>query len=202
MDCLRTHPQVCLTAVGHQRVIQAIYETEYQCAVVRGTAGEVTDETEMREALWALCRKYSPDCLERDDSFARVAIWKICIESRQRPLEGLQRPGLTRGAYVDSVCLCLRVLCGSDRRLGQAGHGGGSIPIWPRTCAPLWWRSSAGQWFGWRAPAAQSGHLNRGAGCFSSCPVWPPEGAGCAIFGRSSLERSTRWPPWINPALC
>ena len=38
--------------------------------------------------------------------------------------------------------------------------------------------------------------------CFSSCPVWPPEGAGCAIFGRSSLERSTRWPPWINPALC
>lgn len=86
VDCLRTHPQVCLTAVGHQRVIQAIYETEYQCAVVRGTAGEVTDETEMREALWALCRKYSPDCLERveqviDDSFARVAIWKICIES-------------------------------------------------------------------------------------------------------------------------
>lgn len=75
VDCLRTHPQVCLTAVGHQRVIQAIYETEYQCAVVRGTAGEVTDETEMREALWALCRKYSPDCLERveqviDDSFA------------------------------------------------------------------------------------------------------------------------------------
>ena len=65
VDCLRTHPQVCLTAVGHQRVIQAIYETEYQCAVVRGTAGEVTDETEMREALWALCRKYSPDCLER-----------------------------------------------------------------------------------------------------------------------------------------
>lgn len=36
VDCLRTHPQVCLTAVGHQRVIQAIYETEYQCAVVRG----------------------------------------------------------------------------------------------------------------------------------------------------------------------
>ena len=40
----------------------------------------------MREALGALCRKYSPDCLERveqviDDSFARVAIWKICIES-------------------------------------------------------------------------------------------------------------------------
>ena len=31
---------------------------------------------------------------------------------------------------------------------------------------------------------------------------WPPEGAGCAIFGRSSLGRSTRWPPWINPALC
>ena len=108
VDCLRTHPQVCLTAVGHQRVIQAIYETEYQCAVVRGTAGEVTDETEMREALWALCRKYSPDCLER--------------------VEGLQRPGLTRGAYVDSICLCLRVLCGSDRRLGQAGHGGGQFP--------------------------------------------------------------------------
>ena len=55
--------------------------------------------------------------------------------------------------------------------------------------------------FGW-APAAQSGRLNCGAGCFSFCPVWPPEGAGCAIFGRSSLGRSTRWPPWINPALC
>ena len=27
-------------------------------------------------------------------------------------------------------------------------------------------------------------------------------GSWLCYFGRSSLERSTRWPPWINPALC
>ena len=43
VDCLRTHPQVCLTAVGHQRVIQAIYETEYQCGTRHRRRGHRRD---------------------------------------------------------------------------------------------------------------------------------------------------------------
>ena len=53
------------------------------------------------------------------------AIWKICIESvRGGRWRGSQRPGLTRGAYVDSICLCLRVLCGSDRHPAKLGMEG------------------------------------------------------------------------------
>ena len=44
IDCLRACPQVCVTAVGHARVIPEQYTTEYESAVVFGTAEEVLEE--------------------------------------------------------------------------------------------------------------------------------------------------------------
>lgn len=86
LDCLREHPQVCLTAVGRQRVLQDRYETEYCCAVVRGRAEPVTDGEEMRRALWAVCRRYTPDSLERVDQvidkyLGAVAVWKVHMDT-------------------------------------------------------------------------------------------------------------------------
>lgn len=85
LDCLKLHPQVCLTAVGHQRVVQEAYETEFTSAVARGTAHEVTDPEEQREALRAICQKYAPDCPERveeviEQHLPRTAVWRIDLE--------------------------------------------------------------------------------------------------------------------------
>ncbi len=86
VDCLRAHPQVSVTAVGRQRVLPEQYETEYQCAVVRGTAEEVTGEEEKREVLWVICRRYAPDHLERvEETLAkyihRTGVWKIHMDT-------------------------------------------------------------------------------------------------------------------------
>lgn len=85
LDCLRLHPQVCLTAVGRQRVVQAAYETEFTSAVARGTAHEVTDLEEQKQALRAICKKYAPDCPERVEAviekhLPRTSVWRIDLE--------------------------------------------------------------------------------------------------------------------------
>ena len=85
LDCLRLHPQVCLTAVGHQRVVQEAYETEFTSAVARGAAHEVTDPEEQKTALRAICKKYAPDCPERveeviEKHLPRTAVWRIDLE--------------------------------------------------------------------------------------------------------------------------
>lgn len=93
IDCLRLHPRVCLTAVGDQRVVQAEYETEFTSAVARGTAREVTDPAEMRQALRAICKKYAPDCPDRveeviEKHLPNTAVWRIDLEQvsgRKRP---------------------------------------------------------------------------------------------------------------------
>lgn len=86
LDCLRRNPVVCLTAVGSQRVVQQAYETAFTSAVARGRAEEVTDPEEMGEGLWAICRKYTPDCLERVEEVIQkhlpaVSVWKISLTS-------------------------------------------------------------------------------------------------------------------------
>ena len=85
LTCLNLHPRVCLTAVGDQRVVQAAYETEFTSAVARGTAHEVCDPEEQKEALRAICQKYAPDCPDRveeviEKHLARTAVWRIDLE--------------------------------------------------------------------------------------------------------------------------
>ena len=86
LDCLRCQPQVCLTAVGDQRVVQEAYETLFTSAVARGTAAEVTDPEEKREALRAICRRYAPDAPERveeviETHLARTSVWRVDLET-------------------------------------------------------------------------------------------------------------------------
>ena len=85
LECLRRHPRVCLTAVGRQRVVQAEYETEFTCAVVRGVAHEVADPEEQKKALRAICRKYAPDCPDRveeviEKHLAHTAVWRVDLD--------------------------------------------------------------------------------------------------------------------------
>lgn len=83
--CLRAHPRVCLTCVGHTQVQQAKYTTLYESAVAFGTAAEVTEKAEKVEALRRLCQRHAPDNMAGFDtaikaSLHRTAVWKITVE--------------------------------------------------------------------------------------------------------------------------
>ena len=80
------HPSVCLTAVGEQHVIQAEYTTHFTSAVVRGRAVEVTDPSEIRQGLRAICDKYTPDCPGRVEEVIEkylpaVSVWRVDLTS-------------------------------------------------------------------------------------------------------------------------
>ena len=86
LDCLRAHPAVCLTAVGEQHVVQAEYTTHFTSAVVRGIAAEVTDPSEIRRGLRAICAKYTPDCPGRVEEVIEkylpaVSVWRVDLTS-------------------------------------------------------------------------------------------------------------------------
>jgi predicted GIY-YIG superfamily endonuclease/nitroimidazol reductase NimA-like FMN-containing flavoprotein (pyridoxamine 5'-phosphate oxidase superfamily) len=82
---LRKSPRVCLTCVGDTEILQEQYTTLYESAVAFGTAEEVTDAEEKKEALRRLCLRHTPDHMEGfadaiQRSLARTAVWKIRVE--------------------------------------------------------------------------------------------------------------------------
>ena len=79
---LRRDSRVCLTAVGDTRVMEQEFSTEFESAVVRGCAEEITDDGEKLRALELLCRRYVPGNMaafqeEAARSLAVTAIWRI-----------------------------------------------------------------------------------------------------------------------------
>ncbi|MDO4175159.1 MAG: pyridoxamine 5'-phosphate oxidase family protein [Eubacteriales bacterium] len=85
-DCLRLHPQVCVSAVSWTHLVPDQFTTEFSSAVCHGTASEVTDDTEKIAALRAICEKFAPTHMAAFDhaiarSLSRTAIWKISMDS-------------------------------------------------------------------------------------------------------------------------
>lgn len=84
-ECLRAHPQVCVSAVGDTHVIPERYTTEYESAVVRGTAEEIVESESKREALRIFCMKYCQGHMQQFDqdiagSFSRTAMFRIHMD--------------------------------------------------------------------------------------------------------------------------
>ena len=89
LDLLAKYPKVCVTFVGDDRPFYAypVYSTYYQSAIVTGTAKEVTDAQEKRDALFALCAKMTPTDMApekfqkaMDMSLTVTAVWRIDLE--------------------------------------------------------------------------------------------------------------------------
>ena len=85
IDNLRAAPTVCLTAVGRMRIPPDEFTTQYESAVVFGTAREVTDEAEKRAVLRLLCERYVPTNMANFDaeipgSLPHTGVWKIHME--------------------------------------------------------------------------------------------------------------------------
>ena len=79
LDCIRAHPQVCVSAVSQMRLLPEDYSVAYDSAVVTGTARLVEDPWEKREALRLICQRYAPQNTE--DFEPTLARWldRTCI---------------------------------------------------------------------------------------------------------------------------
>ncbi len=84
IDCLKAHAKVCIACVGDTKRAKDKFTTEYESAVIRGIATEVTEDSEKIEALRLLCLRHTPTNMDAfDDAIARslnrTAVWKIDI---------------------------------------------------------------------------------------------------------------------------
>lgn len=85
IDNLRTQNQACLSCVGDTHVPKGMFTTEFESAVVMGSASEVTDEAEKIHGLRLLCQRHTPGNMAAFDaaiekSLGRTAVWKVEIQ--------------------------------------------------------------------------------------------------------------------------
>lgn len=85
-ECLRGNGAVCISCVGHTRRLTDGFDTDYESAVIRGTAREVTDEGEKVRILELLCLRHTPANMENFDRaigkyLARTAVWRVELTS-------------------------------------------------------------------------------------------------------------------------
>ena len=85
LDRLRADSRVCVSFVGANQAAKDAFTTYYQCALVMGTASEVTQDEEKIAALRALCEKLTPENMADFDaaiaqSLPRTSIWKIHMD--------------------------------------------------------------------------------------------------------------------------
>lgn len=84
LDNLANNSRVSFCVVGPTRVLPAQFTTNYESAIVFGSAAQV-EGTEKQEALLALLEKYAPDDMENgkkyiDKQAAQTKVVKIYID--------------------------------------------------------------------------------------------------------------------------
>lgn len=84
IDCLRHNPYVCLACVGDTYRPPNKFTTEYESAIIRGTAVEITEDAEKTYALKMLCERHTPTNMGEfntaiEKSLFRTAVWRIDI---------------------------------------------------------------------------------------------------------------------------
>ena len=87
LDLLARNNKVCLEwdiLHGYAEIGNALM-AEYESAIVRGRAREITDPQEKLAALWTLTRRYCPEHLGQFDQMAgaslkRTAVFRIAIQ--------------------------------------------------------------------------------------------------------------------------
>lgn len=85
IDCLRNNNNVCISCVGHTKNVPEEFTTEFDSAIIRGKAFEVTEKDEKIHALRLICLRYAESNMAAFDSaiersLSRTGIWKIEIE--------------------------------------------------------------------------------------------------------------------------
>ena len=86
VDALRANPKVAMAFVEEAETVPRKFTARYSSALAQGTASEVTDEEEKREALRLLCLRHCPADMDRFDEVLKAwlpgtAVWRIHIDS-------------------------------------------------------------------------------------------------------------------------
>lgn len=86
VQCLRQNPNVCISCVGDTFKPLDNFTTEYESAVIKGQAVEVTERDEMIHGLRILSERHAPTNMAQFDkaiegSLFRTGVWKIHIDS-------------------------------------------------------------------------------------------------------------------------
>ena len=84
IDALKSHPSVCLSCVGDTRRAEDEFTTEYESAVIFGTAQRVEEEKEKIHALRLIRERHTPKNMKNFDkaigtSLNRTDIWRTSI---------------------------------------------------------------------------------------------------------------------------
>ena len=85
IENIKNNAKVSFSAVNYVQLIPENFDTEYDSAVVFGSAAEVTDAGEKQQALLGLIQKYSKEYLATgmthiNKNMNSVAVYKIKIE--------------------------------------------------------------------------------------------------------------------------
>ena len=85
---LRGNPHVCLSCVTGTNVLPEQITTEYESAIIFGTASELTDSEERIAGMRAIMQKYSAVIMHKFENIMqtmgtseRMSVWKIHINS-------------------------------------------------------------------------------------------------------------------------
>ncbi len=86
IDAMRKNPNVCMACVGDTKRALDKFTTEFESAILRGEACEVTSDAEKIHALRLICERHTPANMKEFDtaitrSLPRTAVWKIQISS-------------------------------------------------------------------------------------------------------------------------
>lgn len=84
-DILKKNPKVCISCVGDTHRMENKFTTEYESAIIFGTAQEVSEDEEKIHALKILCERHTPmNMAEFDEAIKRslsvTAIWRVSID--------------------------------------------------------------------------------------------------------------------------
>lgn len=91
-------PRVCFTVANNvHAAFDTDFTTSYESAVIFGKASLVTDDTEKREALFALAQKYLPEHCDKAEasinkSIKRTAVYSISLEHSSGKAKVLKGP--------------------------------------------------------------------------------------------------------------
>lgn len=85
IDCLKHQSQVCISCVGDTFRTPDKFTTEFESAVLRGIAVEVTEDAEKIHALRLLCQRHTPNNMKNFEeaiskSLFRTAVWRIDVQ--------------------------------------------------------------------------------------------------------------------------
>lgn len=82
---LKSHPSICIACVGDTCRATDKFTTEFESAILRGTAEEVKDDAEKIQALRLICQRHTPANMHQfhqaiEKSLFRTGVWKIKIQ--------------------------------------------------------------------------------------------------------------------------